>query len=1100
MKKFSVFLVGVLTVIGFVGFPGVTKGQVAISDFIAPTGGENWLKGRVYMISWNTPTTWNVSEVSLSLADTNGNNLNSIAVVKDNVPTSIQGGGDFDWSIPTSIANGTYKIKATVNRRDTSSPSTILSNQFMIGDPIPGGGTNQPPVISGISGPTTLSVNQLGNWTVSASDPNGDALMYEVTWGDGSATPAGTASVLTHTFGAVGTYTVTFKVKDAGGLSAETTKVVTVTTDPTVGGALSVGDRVVVTGNVNVRVEPNGYILGTQGNSVVYSGFSQFGPSKGVVIDGPKTVGSYTWMKVNYDYGPDGWSVVDYLSSLGQISGWAFTSDNLLGRKIQPSQGSIFTEPYYYYVENGQVSIPSNFAQASLPPEALNVLTGIQGGWNCQSISDYPPFRWVGYRCSYRRGNQPPTVNLTGSTSTFTNVGGTWRFTASDPEGALASYKVDWGDGSAVTPVTIDGASITRDLPHTYTQTGTFTIKLTVTDGAGLSAEATLIVLVTTPCSTKFQIGARVQVANEAENGLNVRATPGGTLLGNQQKNALGTVIGGPEATTGYCWWNINYDAAPDGWSAENWLEASDGGGQVGVTGSAGGLAPGGVLNIQWSMPSTITKVHLYLVNYGTIASDVPNTGSYTWNIPSNIPIRNDYLVIIYSAEVGITLQQISSPFAITPGGGNQPGTGGPPGPAGGLNTVGGGPFAICDIVRPTAVLNIRSTPGLGSNVVGQQTPDSQGEIKEGPVQANNYTWWRVDYNYGVDGWSAEAYLALVLKGSCAQPNQPPVVNTFVYTGQTVPPVNTSLPFQARATDPEGSAITYNIDWGDGQTGSFAEASGVIASFAHSYAQAGSYTVRLTALDSQGLSSSATVTVVVGGTVGGNQLPTLSTPTGPTSVTVNTSGAWQIQASDPDDPSLTYTVAWGDGTPNSTYTGPSGQAVTASHTYASTGAKTITVTVSDGRGGTANRTLPVTVIAAGGGNQGPSVEISGPQTPVVGVPNSWQIVAYDPDSTSISFTVSWGDGASDNYFGAPGQQITAAHTYTQSGLRTISVVASDGQITDGESWGVSVLTPSQATKTFGANDYRTNPGGGRDEYFMASDTKRSGYQLPYLYA
>jgi hypothetical protein len=55
---------------------------------------------------------------------------------------------------------------------------------------------------------------------------------------------------------------------------------------------------------------------------------------------------------------------------------------------------------------------------------------------------------------------------------------------------------------------------------------------------------------------------------------LKVRATASnkGALLGTQNKGAYGTVVSGPVESSGYIWWNVNFDAAPDGWSAENWL------------------------------------------------------------------------------------------------------------------------------------------------------------------------------------------------------------------------------------------------------------------------------------------------------------------------------------------------------------------------------------------------------------------------------------------------------------------------------------------------------------------------------------------------
>ncbi len=98
---------------------------------------------------------------------------------------------------------------------------------------------NKPPVISGISGPTTLSVNQVGTWSVTASDPENQSLSYQVTWGDEVSYPmAMNASVsspvnyqtstFTHSYASAGTYTVSVTVTDAQGRSAQTSTTVQV--------------------------------------------------------------------------------------------------------------------------------------------------------------------------------------------------------------------------------------------------------------------------------------------------------------------------------------------------------------------------------------------------------------------------------------------------------------------------------------------------------------------------------------------------------------------------------------------------------------------------------------------------------------------------------------------------------------------------------------------------------------------------------------------------------------------------------------------------------------------------------------------------------
>ena len=93
---------------------------------------------------------------------------------------------------------------------------------------------NKPPTISGFSGPTTLRVNEVGTWTVSASDTENQNLSYSVDWGEifagmGAASLVSPERVFTqtttftHSYAFAGTYTVGVTVRDAAGQTARTT-------------------------------------------------------------------------------------------------------------------------------------------------------------------------------------------------------------------------------------------------------------------------------------------------------------------------------------------------------------------------------------------------------------------------------------------------------------------------------------------------------------------------------------------------------------------------------------------------------------------------------------------------------------------------------------------------------------------------------------------------------------------------------------------------------------------------------------------------------------------------------------------------------------
>jgi hypothetical protein len=96
-----------------------------------------------------------------------------------------------------------------------------------------GDSTNKTPTISGFSGPTTLKTEEAGTWTVKASDPEGQSLSYNITWGDeADYTASGLMTSLpvftqtttfTHTYSSAGTYAVHVSARDEAGKEASVT-------------------------------------------------------------------------------------------------------------------------------------------------------------------------------------------------------------------------------------------------------------------------------------------------------------------------------------------------------------------------------------------------------------------------------------------------------------------------------------------------------------------------------------------------------------------------------------------------------------------------------------------------------------------------------------------------------------------------------------------------------------------------------------------------------------------------------------------------------------------------------------------------------------
>ncbi len=108
-------------------------------------------------------------------------------------------------------------------------------------------GDNKPPVITSVSGPTSLGPNASGVWQVAATDPEGSALTYTVTWGDLSTPTIQSTNSFSHFYSTPGNYYLTFVVTDRGGKSVRGNAAVFVSTR----------EVSAITGNADISVVDN---------------------------------------------------------------------------------------------------------------------------------------------------------------------------------------------------------------------------------------------------------------------------------------------------------------------------------------------------------------------------------------------------------------------------------------------------------------------------------------------------------------------------------------------------------------------------------------------------------------------------------------------------------------------------------------------------------------------------------------------------------------------------------------------------------------------------------------------------------------------------
>ncbi len=72
----------------------------------------------------------------------------------------------------------------------------------------------------------------------------------------------------------------------------------------------------------------------------------------------------------------------------------------------------------------------------------------------------------------------------------------------------------------------------------------------------------------------------------------------------------------------------------------------------------------------------------------------------------------------------------------------------------------GGGGFTDGEQVTPTTGLHTRKQPGTDQPIVATISAGEVGEIMNGPIDKDGYTWWGVHWlDRGVWGWSVERYL-----------------------------------------------------------------------------------------------------------------------------------------------------------------------------------------------------------------------------------------------------------------------------------------------------------------------------------------------------
>jgi hypothetical protein len=201
--------------------------------------------------------------------------------------------------------------------------------------------------------------------------------------------------------------------------------------------------------------------------------------------------------------------------------------------------------------------------------------------------------------------------------------------------------------------------------------------------------------------------------------------------------------------------------------------------------------------------------------------------------------------------------------------------------------------------------------------------------------------------------------------------------------------------------------------------------------------------------------------------------PVISNVTGPTTLSVGTSGVWTFTVQDPSNSYVTASVRWGDENVYPTYALSSTaqqsiyangqQVVSFTHTYQASGYYTVVFTVSNSSGQQNTSTLTVNVTGSGYGNTQPVLSYISPAQGRVGT----QVILQGTGFASYGNTVHFGLGGLMNVSSTNGTTIYYTIPYSVSECNvnsniycTLSVIP----LAIG-SYPVYVSTPSGQTNT-----------------------------------
>jgi PKD repeat protein len=377
--------------------------------------------------------------------------------------------GDDNWGGTAATANHTY-------RTGTFSATLIVTDN--------GGATNtMVKTLSVVNAPPVATFTSTCNGTTctfdgsASSDPDGSIWYYSWTFGDGTT---GNGAIVSHTFAAGATYTVTLVVDDLYGTGSQSqTVTIAGVNAPPVASFTSSCSELECTFNASGSSDPDGTIANYSfnfGDGTTWTG-TGWGPYHRYAANG-----SYTVTLTVTDNGNLTAQTAHLVTvALNLPPGASFTS--ACGGFTCTFDGSGSSDP------DGTIrSYGWNFGDGATGSGATSSRTYAAGGTYTVTLTVIDNVGATTQIAHVITVNSPPVAAFTSTCSGLTcsfNASG-----SSDPDGTIASYAWTFGDGT-----TGSGATTSR----TYAAGGSYTVALTVTDNGSAASQTTHVVTVNPP-------------------------------------------------------------------------------------------------------------------------------------------------------------------------------------------------------------------------------------------------------------------------------------------------------------------------------------------------------------------------------------------------------------------------------------------------------------------------------------------------------------------------------------------------------------------------------------------------------------------------